>query len=266
MSTKVQSSREPQNRNQAVGACRNCEAAIATQNLTKSYGDVLAVDNLDLLVPKGELFALLGVNGAGKTTTIKMLTCLAKPTSGDALVGGLSVLTAREGVKRLIGVSPQETAIAGNLTVRENLELMGGVHGMDRAEVRARVSELSAQFGLGPWEKRRAGALSGGWQRRLSLAMALINEPQVLFLDEPTLGLDVLARNALWDVIRSLKGKATIVLTTHYMEEADVLADRVGVMDAGRLLACDTPQVLMERTQTSSIEKAFLAIVKDGAR
>ena len=193
--------------------------AIKIVELVKRYKNLTAVDKLDLEINQGELFSLLGVNGAGKTTTIKMLSCLTKPTSGDAFVGGYSITREAEQVKRLIGVSPQETAVAPNLSVRENLELICGIFGFSKEKTEAKVRELSEQFSLGEVLQRKAGKLSGGWQRRVSIAMALISEPQVLFLDEPTLGLDVLARHDLWEVIRSLKGEVTIILTTHYMEE-----------------------------------------------
>lgn len=195
--------------------------AIEIQNLTKKYKDVVAVDDLSLNIHQGELFALLGVNGAGKTTTIKMLSCLVKPTSGDALVCGKSIVSAAGEVKPLIGVSPQETAVAPNLSTRENLELMCGVHGFSKEKTAEKIAELCEQFNLGEVMSKRAGKLSGGWQRRLSIAMAIISEPEILFLDEPTLGLDVIARSELWDVIRALKAHTTIILTTHYMEEAE---------------------------------------------
>ena len=235
---------------------------VETVGLTKRYGDLTAVDGLTLTVPAGELFALLGVNGAGKTTAIRMLSCLSRPTAGDALVGGKSVVSQPREVKELIGLSPQETAVAPNLTAEENLLFMAGAHGMSRAEARARAAELAETLGLGPVLHKRAKTLSGGWARRLSIAMALIGRPKVLFLDEPTLGLDVLARSALWDVIRSLSG-VTILLTTHYMEEAEALADRVGVMAAGRLLCVGSPGELMARTGTGSLEAAFLTVVKE---
>lgn len=236
--------------------------AIETKKLTKQYRDVTAVDALDLHVQTGELFALLGVNGAGKTTTIKMLSCLTKPTSGDAFLNGHSIVSDSAAVKELIGVSPQETAVAPNLTVRENLELMCGVHGFPKAKKEEKVRELLEQFELSGISGKRAGKLSGGWQRRLSIAMALIGEPQILFLDEPTLGLDVLARSDLWDSIRSLKGKITIILTTHYMEEAEALSDRVGILKDGHLLALDTVEALKQQTGKDRFEEAFVAIVK----
>ena len=237
--------------------------AIQTMGLVKRYGDVTAVDRLDLEVNQGELYSLLGVNGAGKTTAIRLLTGLTRPTSGDALVGGHSIVREADQVKRLIGVSPQETAVAPNLTVAENLELICGIHGFSREKTEAKLRELSARFSLEPVLKRRAGKLSGGWQRRVSIAMALISEPQILFLDEPTLGLDVLARHELWDAIRSLKGSITIVLTTHYMEEAAALSDRIGILKNGRLLAAGTAEELMQRAGTDDFETAFVTIVKE---
>ena len=237
--------------------------AIQAAGLVKQYKNLTAVDKLSLEIPQGELFSLLGVNGAGKTTTIKMLTCLSKPTAGDALVGGFSITREPQQVKSLIGVSPQETAIAPNLTVRENLELMCGIHGFGREKTQAMLRELSAQFSLDVVLSRKAGKLSGGWQRRVSIAMALIGEPQILFLDEPTLGLDVIARHELWDVIHGLKGKTTIILTTHYMEEAQALSDRIGIMKDGKLLAVGTVSELMEQADARDFETAFVTIVKE---
>ena len=236
--------------------------AIESVDLVKRYKDITAVDRLDLEIPQGELFALLGVNGAGKTTTIKMLTCLAKPTEGDAYVGGYSIRTQPDRVKQVIGVSPQETAVAPNLTVQENLELICGIHGFTRKKTEEKIQSLSRQFALESILFRKAGKLSGGWQRRVSIAMALISEPQILFLDEPTLGLDVIARQELWEVIRALKGKVTIVLTTHYMEEAEALSDRLGIMQNGKLLAIGTAGELKQRVGTDRFETAFVKIVK----
>lgn len=237
--------------------------AIQTTNLVKRYGDVTAVDGLDLQVNRGELYSLLGVNGAGKTTAIRLLTGLTKPTSGDALVGGYSITAEPGRVKSRIGVSPQETAVAPNLTVKENLELICGIHGFPREKTEAKIRELSARFALEPVLKRRAGKLSGGWQRRVSIAMALISEPEILFLDEPTLGLDVLARHELWDTIRALKGRVTILLTTHYMEEAAALSDRIGILKNGRLLAAGTAEELKAMANAEDFETAFVTIVKE---
>ena len=238
--------------------------AIQIHSLTKRYKDVTAVDGLCLTVRRGELFSLLGVNGAGKTTTIKMLSCLTKPTAGDAVLLGNSILTDATAVKSLIAVSPQETAVAPGLSVRENLELMGGVHGFSKEKTRQKVEELLTRLGLDEVSRRKAGKLSGGWQRRLSIAMALISEPQILFLDEPTLGLDVIARSELWDLIRTLKGTVTIILTTHYMEEAEALSDRIAIMRDGRLLVCATAAEIKEKAETTSFEEAFVRIVKGG--
>ena len=239
--------------------------AIKTTLLTKQYKNLTAVDKLDLKIEQGELFALLGVNGAGKTTAIKMLSCLTKPTSGDAIVGGYSIINEPELVKRLIGVSPQETAVAPNLSVKENLELICGIHGFSKEKTKEKVKELSNQFALDTVLQRKAGKLSGGWQRRVSIAMALISEPTILFLDEPTLGLDVIARHDLWESIRSLKGNVTIILTTHYMEEAEALSDRIGIMKNGRLLAVGTVEELNKKAGTSDFETAFVSIIKEDA-
>ena len=239
--------------------------AIKATELVKRYKSITAVDKLDLEIHKGELFSLLGVNGAGKTTTIKMLSCLTKPTEGDAVVGGRSITKESEQVKRLIGVSPQETAVAPNLSVKENLELICGIHGLSKEKTQAKITELSKRLGLDTVLQRKAGKLSGGWQRRVSIAMALISEPQILFLDEPTLGLDVIARHELWETIRLLKDKITIILTTHYMEEAEALSDRIGIMKNGKLLAVGTVEELNKRAGTNDFEATFVSIVKESA-
>lgn len=236
---------------------------IKTIELVKQYKNLTAVDKLNLVIEQGELFSLLGVNGAGKTTTIKMLTGLIRASSGDAFVGGYSITKEPEQVKRLIGVSPQETAVAPNLSVKENLELICGIYGFDKGKTEAKIRELTETFALETVLKRKAGKLSGGWKRRVSIAMAMISEPKILFLDEPTLGLDVIARHELWDVIRSLKGRVTIVLTTHYMEEAEVLSDRIGIMKDGRLLSVGTVKEMIGKAGTKDFESAFVAIVKE---
>ncbi len=240
--------------------------AIKIENLTKQYKDVVAVDNLSLSIHKGELFSLLGINGAGKTTTIKMLSCLTQPTSGDAFLNGNSIRNDSAAVKSIIAVSPQETAIAPGLSVRENLELMCGVHGFAKEKKTIKIAELTERLGLDSVIKKKAGKLSGGWQRRLSIAMALISEPKILFLDEPTLGLDVIARSDLWDLIRSLKGDVTIILTTHYMEEAEALSDRIAIMKDGKVLICDTADKIKDVAETDSFEQAFVRIVKGVAK
>lgn len=237
--------------------------AIKIMGIHKRYKNLTAVEMLDLEIRQGELFSLLGVNGAGKSTVIKMLSCLTKPTKGDALVGGYSVVREPNRVKSLIGVSPQETAVAPNLSVEENLEMICGIHGFSGEKTKVKISSLAAQFDLGPVLHRRAGKLSGGWQRRVSIAMALISEPQILFLDEPTLGLDVMARHELWNMIRSMKGSMTIILTTHYLEEAAALSDRIGILKSGRLRAVGTVEELKNMTGAGDFEGAFIAIAKE---
>ena len=238
--------------------------AIKTVDLTKKYKDLTAVDNLNLEVKQGELFSLLGINGAGKTTTIKMLSCLTMPTAGDAYLNGKSIVKEVSEVKRIIGVSPQETAVAPNLSVKENLELMCGIHGFSKEKKQKKIIELTEQFDLESISKKKAGKLSGGWQRRLSIAMSLISEPEILFLDEPTLGLDVIARSELWETIRLLKGKITIILTTHYMEEAEALSDRIGIMKGGKLLVVGAADEIKEKAGCDKFEDAFVKIVKEG--
>ena len=235
-------------------------SAIETRDLTKKYGGLTAVDKMNLSIGEGELFALLGLNGAGKTTAIKMLTCLIRPTAGDAVLLNDSVKDKPQAVKQKVNVSPQETAVAPNLTVSENLALMAGIYGQDRETAKRSAWEMSLRFGLEGVLGQRAKTLSGGMQRRLSIAMALISKPRILFLDEPTLGLDVLARRELWASVRQLKGEVTIVLTTHYLEEAEALCDRVGVMAKGKLTVVGTAEELMEKTNTGSLEDAFVAL------
>lgn len=239
--------------------------AIKALGLIKRYKNLTAVDDLNLEIKEGELFSLLGVNGAGKTTTIKMLTCLTSPTEGDAIVGDYSIKSNPDEVKKLIAVSPQQTAVAPNLSVKENLELICGIYGFSKEMTKDKIKDISARLALEGVLYRKAGKLSGGWQRRVSIAMALISEPEILFLDEPTLGLDVIAKHELWEVIRSLKGRVTIILTTHYMEEAEELSDRVGIMKDGRLLAVGTPKELCKAAGSTDFESAFVSIVKEGA-
>ena len=236
--------------------------SIETSQLTKRYKDVTAVDGLDMKVLDGEIFSLLGVNGAGKTTAIRMLSSLTQPTSGTARVGGHDLINDSEEIKKIIAISPQETAVAPGLSVKENLELIAGLFGFAREQRDEKIRELSETFGLASVLGKRAGKLSGGWQRRLSIAMALISEPKILFLDEPTLGLDVIARSELWDVIRSLKGKATVILTTHYMEEAEALSDRIGIMKDGKLLTVGTAREIMDMTGRDRFEDAFVSVVR----
>lgn len=234
--------------------------AIAITNLTKNYGKFTAVDGLNLTVEQGELFSLLGVNGAGKTTTIKMLSCLIKPSSGDATLLGDSVNENSQAVKQKINISPQETAVAANLSVTENLELVAGLYGQDDKTAKQNTKEIATRFGLESVLAKKAKQLSGGMQRRLSIAMALITNPKILFLDEPTLGLDVLARRELWTAIKALKGKVTIILTTHYLEEVEALSDRVGVMASGKLKAIGTVAELTKQTDTAKLEDAFIVL------
>ena len=245
-------------------------AAIEAVGLTKEYRSrgrtVRAVDGLNLSVGAGEFFSLLGVNGAGKTTVIKMLSCLTPPTAGTATLGGYDIRREPEAVRRLMNVSPQNTAVAPNLTVEENLAFMAGLWGADTAGARRAAEDIMQRMELAPRRHDYARTLSGGWQRRLSIAMALITGPRVLFLDEPTLGLDVLARSDLWDTIRALKGRMTIVLTTHYMEEAEELSDRVGVMRDGHLLTLGTPAELKAQAGKEKFEDAFVAIVRGKAQ
>lgn len=240
--------------------------AIKTEDLTKKYGDKTAVDGLNLTVNQGELYALLGVNGAGKSTTIKMLSCLTQPTSGDALIHDFSIRKNTGDVKKLINVSPQETAVAAKLSVRENLEFIARIYGSGKKEARQKAQEMIEKFSMTEIAKDKASTLSGGWQRRLSIAMALISEPKVLFLDEPTLGLDVLARRELWHVIAMLKGKITIILTTHYLEEAENLSDRIGIMSKAKLRAEGTAAELKSMAGTDDFEEAFIKIAGEGLK
>ncbi|MCR5653552.1 MAG: ABC transporter ATP-binding protein [Ruminococcus sp.] len=240
--------------------------AIKTVNLSKKYKTKTAVNNLNLTIHKGELYALLGVNGAGKSTTIKMLSCLTQPTSGDAELMGHSILNETDKVKELINVSPQETAVAAKLSVRENLEFIARIYGSNKKEARDKTDKIIEEFSLGEIEKSKASTLSGGWQRRLSIAMALITEPEVLFLDEPTLGLDVLARRELWNVIEKLKGKMTIILTTHYLEEAESLADRIGIMARGVLCAEGTADELKAKAGNDNFEEAFITLAGEALK
>ena len=240
--------------------------AIRIEGLTKKYKNRTAVNDLHLTIAQGELFALLGVNGAGKTTTLKMLSCLLRPTAGEAYVMGYNVQEEEKKVKQIMNISPQETAIAPNLSVRENLELVCGLYGYTKEESRVRANKMIREFSLEEIEKCRAKTLSGGWGRRLSIAMALITDPQVLYLDEPTIGLDVLARRELWRSIQKIKGKVTIVLTTHYLEEAEALADRIGIMVGGRLAAAGTAQELKQKAGTDNFEEMFVALCEGGTK
>ncbi len=238
--------------------------AIKISDLRKEYKDVAAVDGLNLEIGEGELFALLGVNGAGKTTTIKMLSTLTKPTSGDALLYGYSIRKDEDRIKELIDISMQETAVARKLTVEENIDFYAELSGLSREEAEEIKKQIYEAFGLGKVAGKQAAKLSGGWQRKLSIALALVTRPKILFLDEPTLGLDVIARRELWTVIRELKRKMTVILTTHYMEEAEALADRIGIMKDGKLMFVGTKDELFGKTGTDKVEDAFIEVVSGG--
>ena len=236
--------------------------AIETNKLTKKFKEKTAVNGINLKINEGELFALLGTNGAGKTTTIKMLSTLILPTDGEIKINGLDIIKDRQKIKEILNVSPQETAIAPNLSVKENLEFMAGVYQIPNKE--EKIDELVKLFKLEEILKQKAKTLSGGWQRKVSIAIALINEPKILFLDEPTLGLDVIARKELWRIIENLKGKITIILTTHYMEEAESLSDRIGIMTKGSLIDVGTAEELTKKAGTKNFEDAFVKIATGG--
>lgn len=238
--------------------------AIRMQALEKRFGEKTAVYPLHLTIPAGEMFGLLGVNGAGKTTALRMLCCLLTPTAGEAWVNGHSIRTEPQAVKSCLGVSMQETAIAPLLTTEENLRMVAGLYTADRDRAKEAAESVLEEFGLESVRKSRAGTLSGGWQRRLSIAMALVSRPRILFLDEPTLGLDILARRELWRILESLKGKITVILTTHYLEEAEALCDRIGIMVEGRMRALGTAEELIRRTDAASFEDAFIWIAEGG--
>ncbi|MDP4153721.1 MAG: ABC transporter ATP-binding protein [Bacillota bacterium] len=237
--------------------------AVEIKGLTKKFKERTAVDSLDLTIEKGEFFALLGQNGAGKTTTIKMLSGLLTPTSGDALLLEKSIKKETAAVKQIINVSPQETAVAPKLSVKENLELIARIYGKSKNDATAKAKEMLETFNLEDRAKDKAKSLSGGMQRRLSIAMALISNPEILFLDEPTLGLDVRARRDMWQSISKLKGKVTIILTTHYLEEAEALADRIGIMNQGKMRIIGTAEQIKAATGKSTLEDAFLDLTDE---
>ncbi len=232
---------------------------IITEKINKYYGQIHALKDVSLEIEENSLFGLLGVNGAGKTTLIKILTCLIEPSDGKATVHGYSVTDEPREVKKIADVSPQETAVAPNLTVKENLDFFAALYGTDDKEY---IASIIDGFSLGEVLSQRAKTLSGGWKRRVSIAIGMISKPKVLFLDEPTLGLDVLARRELWKIIRSLKGKATIILTTHYLEEAEALCDKVAIMAKGEVLAAGTPEELKFSAGTENFEDAFVKITE----
>lgn len=232
---------------------------IITEKINKYYGQIHALKDVSLEIEENSLFGLLGVNGAGKTTLIKILTCLIEPSDGKATVHGYSVTDEPREVKKIADVSPQETAVAPNLTVKENLDFFAALYGTDDKEY---IASIIKGFSLGEVLSQRAKTLSGGWKRRVSIAIGMISKPKVLFLDEPTLGLDVLARRELWKIIRSLKGKVTIILTTHYLEEAEALCDKVAIMAKGEVLAAGTPEELKISAGTENFEDAFVKITE----
>lgn len=235
---------------------------IKTENLTKKYKNKIAVNNLNLEIKEGELFSLLGTNGTGKTTTLKMLSTLIKPTSGNIYINELDLSKNKQKIKEILNISPQDTAIAKNLTVLENLNFFAGVYEINNKETK--IKGLIKLFKLENILNQKAKTLSGGWQRKLSIALALINEPKILFLDEPTLGLDVIARKELWNIIKTLKNNTTIILTTHYMEEAEKLSDRVGIMKEGTLKIVGTPEHIKKESKCKTFEDAFIKISTGG--
>jgi len=237
------------------------EAAIVIDSLTRKFEDVTAVDGLSLTVEKGELFGLLGPNGAGKTTTINVLSGLLKPTSGSVTVGGYDVEKDPSEVKALIGVCPQDTAVFSYLTGRENVELFGNLHAMSKEELKKKTDELLGKMSLVSDAKRRVGKYSGGMRRRINLIMALVHDPEIAFLDEPTVGMDPQSRRAVWDFIKELKKRnKTVILTTHYMEEAEELCDRVGIIDYGKLIALGAPEQLKAKFEAKNLEEVFIQL------
>lgn len=235
--------------------------AIKVSNLTKQFKNVLAVNNISFNVKEGEIFGVLGLNGAGKTTTIKMMSGLTRPTSGNIKVFDYDIYKDINKIKSIIGVSPQESAIANNLTVKENIELMASLYFKDKIKIKDNIELVINNLGLENYINRRAKTLSGGYKRRLSIAMALVTNPRILFLDEPTLGLDVINRHELWNVINNLKGKVTIILTSHYMEEISALVDDIAIMKNGKILMINNLETILKSTNTNSLEEAFIKIV-----
>lgn len=234
---------------------------IKTTELTKRFGTKTAVDHLSLEIYEGEIYGLLGVNGAGKTTTIRMLTGLSAVTEGEAVIMGHNVKTELQEVKKITNISPQETAVAGHLTVKENLAFIGKIYGLTKEQTQKNIENVFRTLHLDEVQNQKAKTLSGGWQRRLSIAMALITDPKIIFLDEPTLGLDVLSRRELWKIISALKGKVTIILTTHYLDEVEALCDRIAIMAKGKLMALGTAAELKQKTGKDKLEDAFVEVV-----
>ena len=239
--------------------------AISINGLTKKYKERIAVDDLSLDINEGELFALLGFNGAGKTTTIKLLTGLLKPTSGDAYIFKKSIVNEINDIKPILNISPQESAVAPNLSVFENLVLIAEIYGFKKEEANKKAYQMMEKFGITDRKNDKAKKLSGGLKRRLSIAMALITDPKIVFLDEPTLGLDVRARRELWHIISELKGKTTIILTTHYLEEVEALADSIAIIDKGKLKIKGTIEELKTSTQKDKLEDIFISLTEGDA-
>ena len=235
---------------------------IELTNIVKKYKDKTVVNNINLNIKEGELFSLLGTNGAGKTTTIKMISTLIKQNSGTIKVLGYDTIKDYKIIRNKINVSPQETAVAMNLTVYENLDFMANVYQIENKK--DKIDNLIKTFKLEEVLKQKAKTLSGGYMRKLSIAISLINDPKILFLDEPTLGLDVLSRKELWNTINTLKGKITIILTTHYMEEAESLSDRVAIMNKGNIIEIGTPKEIISKTKTKNMEDAFVCLITGG--
>ncbi len=234
---------------------------IVIKDLVKNFEDVTAVENLNLVINEGELFSLLGPNGAGKTTTVNILTGIIKPTNGNAFIAGFDVTKNPDEVKKIIGVCPQDAAVFSFLNARENIELFGNLHSVSTKEIEERTDRFLKLLGLTEASKRKAGGYSGGMLRKLNLMMALINDPKIAFLDEPTVGMDARARRNTWEFIGSLKSEnKTIILTTHYIEEAEALSDRVGIIDYGKLVELGTPKELKERYDAKNLEQVFLNI------
>lgn len=236
--------------------------AIELTNIVKKYKDKTVVNNINLNIKEGELFSLLGTNGAGKTTTIKMISTLIKQNSGTIKVLGYDTIKDYKIIRNKINVSPQETAVAMNLTVYENLDFMANVYQIENKK--DKIDNLIKTFKLEEVLKQKAKTLSGGYMRKLSIAISLINDPKILFLDEPTLGLDVLSRKELWNTINTLKGNITIILTTHYMEEAESLSDRVAIMNKGNIIEIGTPKEIISKTKTKNMEDAFVSLITGG--
>jgi ABC-2 type transport system ATP-binding protein len=230
---------------------------IKINNISKDYKNIKALNNISLSINEGELYGLLGVNGAGKTTLLKILSGLTNPTNGDFVVGGFTNKNMDE-IKKIIDISPQESAVAKNLTVKENLRFFQDLYNKRDDNY---LKEIIDDLGLNEVINQRAKTLSGGYQRRLSIALGLISKPKILLLDEPTLGLDVIARRELWKIVNKFRGKITIILTSHYLEEIEALCDRVAILSKGNLLIEGTIDEIKEKTNESSFEEAFVKIV-----